>query len=495
MPPVRRPPVRLRSYILAFGAIALFLILAHGPLLLLPFYWDEAGQFIPASLDLFRTGAWIPVSTLPNVHPPGVMAYLAAWWSIFGFSIVATRVAMLLIAALGALVTFLLAIEMSRGANGTPAFAALVLLCLSPLFFAQSMLAQLDMPAMSLSILALLLFLQDRFRASAIACTVLVLIKETGAVAPALLGCWLLFERRQKNEAVQALWFLLPLPVLLLWLAALRYATGHWFGNPAFTEYNLWEPLHPARFFIAFLRRLYYLFIGSGHFIGTAALLWAFRRMPLLRSRPWRIAAAFALAHVLVVSALGGAVLERYLLPALPIMYIAFAVSLGALLPRTRQLTFGALLICLIAANFVNPLYPFPFENNLAFVSFVELQKTAADSIEVRDGTVATAFPMAEALRNPDLGFVGTPRDVITIADFTTPEIEKLKLHPPGMVVVFTRAWDPLHLLRHQFVKSFLASQYGYRPEMDPDAIADALSMQVAHQWTRRGLSFTLLTR
>jgi hypothetical protein len=128
-------------------------------------------------------------------------------------------------------------------------------------------------------------------------------------------------------------------------------------------------------------------------------------------------------------------------------------------------------------------------------VSFVELQKTAADSIEVRDGTVATAFPMAEALRNPDLGFVGTPRDVITIADFTTPEIEKLKLHPPGMVVVFTRTWDPLHLLRHQFVESFLASQYGYRPEMDPDAIADALSMQVAHQWTRRGLSFTLLTR
>ena len=495
MPSVRRPPVRLRSYILAFGAIALFLILAHGPLLLLPFYWDEAGQFIPASLDLFRTGAWIPVSTLPNVHPPGVMTYLAAFWSIFGFSIVVTRIAMLLIAALGALFTFLLAIEMSRGANGTPAFAALVVLCLSPLFFAQSMLAQLDMPAMCLSILALLLFLQDRFRASAIACTLLVLVKETGMVAPALLGCWLLFERRQKNEAVQALWFLLPLPVLLIWLAALRHATGHWFGNPAFTEYNLWEPLHPARFLIAFLRRFYYLFIGSGHFIGTAALVWALRRMPLLWSRPWRIAASFALAHVLVVSALGGAVLERYLLPALPVVYIAFAISLGALLPRARQLTFGALLICLIAANFVNPVYPFPFENDLAFVSFVELQKTAADSIGARDGTVATAFPMAEALRNPDLGFTRIPRKVTAIADFTPPEIEKLKLQPPDMVVVFTRTWDPLHFLQHQFVESFLASQYGYRPEMDPDAIADALSMQVAHQWTRRGLSFTLLTR
>ena len=389
---------------------------------------------------------------------------------------------------------------MSRGVNGTPAFAALVLLCLSPLFFAQSMLAQLDMPAMSLSVLALLLFLQNRFRASAIACMVLVLLKETGLVAPALLGCWLLFERRaslgyKANERAQALWFLLPLPALLLWLAALRHVTGHWFGNPAFTEYNLWEPLHPARFLIAFLRRIYYLFVGSGHFIGTAALVWALRRMPLLRSRPWRIAAAFVLAHVLVVSALGGAVLERYLLPALPIVYIAFAVSLGALLPRARQLTFGALLVCLIAANFINPLYPFPFENNLQFVNFVELQKTAASSIGARNGTVATAFPMAEALRNPDLGFVRTPRKVTAIADFTAPEIEKLKLDPPGMVIVFTRTWDPLHVLQYQFVERFLASQYGYRPELDPDAIAEELSMSIAHQWTRRGLSFTLLTR
>src|SRR3984885_2411317 len=119
----------LRAYGPAYGMLAAFLILAHGPLLRLPFYWDEAGQFIPASLDLFRTGAWIPVSTLPNVHPPGVMAYLAACWSIFGYSIPATRIAMLLIAALGALSTFLLGIEMSRGSTGTPAFAALVLLC------------------------------------------------------------------------------------------------------------------------------------------------------------------------------------------------------------------------------------------------------------------------------------------------------------------------------------------------------------------------------
>jgi hypothetical protein len=500
MTPALRPPVRLRSYALVFGLIASFLILIHGSLLGLPFYWDEIGQFIPASLDLFHggflSGAWIPVSTIPNAHPPGVMAYLAAVWSIFGYSIPATRISMLVVAAFGALFTFLLGIELGRGATGTPAFAALAMLCVSPLFFAQSMLAQLDVPAMCLSILALLLFLQDRFRAAALACVALVLVKETGVAVPALCGCWLLIERWKRPGMREAFWFVLPLPVLLIWLAALHNVTGHWFGNAAFTEYNLWEPLRPSRFIFAVARRLYYLFAGSGHFIGTIALVWAWRRMPLLRERPWRIAAAFVAVNVLVVSALGGAVLERYLLPVLPVIYIAFAISLQALMPQTRLLALAGLLMCLIAANFVNPLYPFPFENNLAFVSFVRLEQTAAAAVELRGGgVVATAFPMANALRNPAFGYVNMPVNVNEIADFTAPEIEKLKLQRPDMVVAFNREWDPLHLLERPAVRSFLESQYGYRPELSADEIARALSMRVARRWTRRGLTMQLLTR
>jgi 4-amino-4-deoxy-L-arabinose transferase-like glycosyltransferase len=496
MKPAPRPPVRLRSYALAFGLLALFLIIAHGSLLKLPFYWDEAGQFIPAALDIFRLGAWIPVSTVPNVHPPGLMAFLAGLWSVFGFSIAATRIAMLLIAAFGALFTFLLGIELARGAAGTPAFAALAFLCFSPLFFAQSMLAQLDMPAMCLSTLALLLFLQNRFRASAIACATLVAIKETGVVAPVVFGCWLLFESgRSRRERRQSLWFALPLPGLMFWLAALHHATGHWFGDAAFTAYNVWQPLHPARFAFALVRRLYYLFAGSGHLIGTIALIWALGRMPLLRDRPWRVAASFAAAHVVAVSALGGAVLERYLLPVLPIVYIAFAVALQALLPRTRRFVFVALLLSLIAANLINPVYPFPFENNLEFISFVDLAKTAALYVESRPGSIATAFPIAEALRDPAFGYVETPRQVISITDFTQPEIEKLRPQKSATIVVFTRTWDPLHILRYPIVARFLRHEYGYQPEMRPESIAETLQMRIARQWTQRGLTFSVLVQ
>ena len=172
---------------------------------------------------------------------------------------------------------------------------------------------------------------------------------------PALFGCWTFFERGGWRERTRALWFLLPFPGLLIWLMALHHGTGHWLGSEAFAAYNLREPFHPVRFLFAFARRLYYLFIGTGHFIGTLALLWALRRMPLMRDRPWRIAGSFVLAQLLVVSAFGGAVLERYILPALPVVYIAFATSLRALLPRTRQIALAALVACLIAANLVNP--------------------------------------------------------------------------------------------------------------------------------------------
>src|SRR5205085_7530788 len=139
-------------------------------------------------------------------------------------------------------------------------------------------------------------------------------------------------ERRVKP----ALWFLLPVGGLAIWLCALRHTTAHWLGNPAFTQYNVFYPLHPVRLALALLRRIYYLFIGSGHFIGTAALIWAVKRIPTLKDRAWRVTTSFAALHVFAVSVLGGAVLERYLLPVLPMLYISFAIAFRALLPQMR---------------------------------------------------------------------------------------------------------------------------------------------------------------
>jgi len=152
-------PKRRRYLAVFFFLFAVPLFVIHLPLLTLPFFWDEHGQFVPTALDLLRQGAWVARSTVPNVHPPGVETYLVAWYKLFGFSIPVTRIAMLLVAGFGLLFTFLLAIELSREAKGAPAFLPPFLLLVSPLFYTQSMMAQLDMPAMVLTLLVLLLFL------------------------------------------------------------------------------------------------------------------------------------------------------------------------------------------------------------------------------------------------------------------------------------------------------------------------------------------------
>src|ERR1700744_1582881 len=109
---------------------------AHAPLLRLPYYWDEAGYYIPAAWDFFRTGSLIPISTLNNAHPPLPGIYLALWWKLSGFYPEVTREAVLLVAALGLLAVWRLAKRVSG--VGSVAFWTVLLTGLYPVWFAQS---------------------------------------------------------------------------------------------------------------------------------------------------------------------------------------------------------------------------------------------------------------------------------------------------------------------------------------------------------------------
>ena len=482
---------RARFCLLAPVALALFVFLSHLPFLKLPYYWDELGQFIPAALDIFQLGAWIPRSATPNVHPPGVMAYLAAVWLVAGYSIAATRVAMLALAAAGTVITLRLGVRMglSRGA----ATLAASWLAISPLFFAQSMLAQLDMPAMVFFALALLLFLVERIRAAAIASTVLVLVKETGLVAPVVFFAWLWIEGRRREAA----WFTLPVATLLLWLIVLDRGTGYLLGSAAFARYNLWYPLEPVRLSLALLRRLYYLFASSGHWIGTLAVVAALRNAKLFRARAWRVAGSLVAAHVLLVSVLGGAVLERYLVPVLPVLYIGFAAAACRLAPRRRIVSATALSAALIAANFVNPPYPFPLENNLAFTDFVALQTEAAAYLESHfpEATVATMFPLSPALRRPEFGYVRHPLRIREMDDFSTLSVAPLAREHVAVLALYSVAWDPLGLMQNRRWTAFLERYYGYRPPAGANELQVLLGAHPVARWARHGLWIEIYER
>ena len=470
------------------SSAALFLLLAHLPFLSAPYFWDEAGQFIPASLDLFYSAEIVPHSTIPNVHPPGLMLYLAAAWRLAGYSIVSTRVAMLLIAMLACWPVYRLAADYLCP-DRKAAVMTLVLLCVSPLFFSQSIMTLLDMPAMALTALSLLLFLRERMVLASFACVALVMVKETGALLPAVLGLALIREHRWKPSVL----FLIPAFPLIGWLLVLHARSGHWFGNALFAQYNLSYPLNPVRLALALFRRGYYLFIGTGYFIGTAALLKtrAVRDLnPWVASRAWRIAGVFALAHVVAMCLIGGAVLERYLLPVLPITLAAFANAICALTPRFRNVGFAALLAASAACIFVDPIYPFPLENNLAWTDFVQVQHDAAGYLSARlpaGAAISSAFPFAGCMRRPELGYTLRRFLIDEVPDFTRPSLERLRGRHIDAFAIFSSTSDPVGLMRNPRWIAFLQKFYGYEPDIAPDQIPTVLGLHTVARFERHG--------
>ena len=445
---------RPETYLFFAAAFTAILFLTHSGFLSTPYFWDEAGHFVPTALDLYREGRWTPVTTTPSVHPPLIAALLAALWQVTGPSIEATRSLMLIIAACGLLGAFLLAIELSRHIAGSPAFLAVLFLLASPLFFTQAMMVQLDMPAMALTVWSLFLFLRGRLVLCIVTCTLLTLTKETGAIVPLILGLWSAGERRLRVAA----WFLVPLCALFGWVSYLHAATGEWLGDSEFARFNVVYPLHPARLLAAVTRRVVFLLFENFHWIGTLCVTAGFR-LGFYDSRGWRLAIVVMAAHIAAVSVFGGAILDRYLLPVLPIFYTAAAVGLSALKAAPRLAGAALLMAGLFGSLFWNPpLWSVPLENSLSMVYFAEVHKRAAQFLETHlaNRRIVTAWPMSIELMRPELGYVtqALPQ-VYELPDFRVSSVLGSKPEPE-VLVLYSRDVQPrATIFREPLLKAF----------------------------------------
>jgi 4-amino-4-deoxy-L-arabinose transferase-like glycosyltransferase len=487
------PAIRAFPTLLLLAALALLVFLAHLPYFGLPYFWDELGQFVPAALDILHDGAWIPHSTVPNAHPPAVMAYLALVWRIVGYSIAATRLSMLALAAAAVIFTFFLGRELSR--DRAPAILAVAFLLLDPLFYTQSMMAQLDMPAMLFTVLGLLLFLADRHAAATAACTALVLSKETGALLPLI---FIVVLYRDPARSKYAIYYLAPFAALAIWFFALWRSTGHIFGDPGFTQYNTLYSLNPVRASVALLRRFFYLFMDAFRWVGSLAILFAWKRSSVFSSRGWKIVWCFIGAHILLVSLLGGATLERYLLPVLPLLYIAMGAAFETLRPRWRYLGVTALAAGLLSGLFLNPPFPFPYENNLALVDFVDLHRSAGHFLEkvYPRATVYSAWPLTQALRNPAFGYVNRAMSAAETSDLHVSTLLALNPQSVDVLVLYSRTWEPSWgVLQWPALRGFLSRFYEYEREMTPSEVRQHFGLIPVRRWTQRGQWIEIFAR
>lgn len=511
----------LARWLLFFAA----LVLLHASLLRLPYFWDEAGYYIPAARDILLTGDLIPRTTLSNAHPPLVMLWLAACWKFFGYKVIVARVAMLAVSAFALTGLFRLT---QRVANAPVAWGTVACTALYPVYFAQSSMAHVDLAAGSLTLWGLgswVVHPQRGVRAlfSATAWFALAaLAKETAILAAGALFAWeaaaLLLPRLGATARQWAAALCAPLPArtrilrmaalaaslipLACWFAYHYAATGYIFGNPEFVRYNVTATMQPARILLAMLIRLWQS-LGYEHlWLLTLLMLYAMKR-PALRDaggeRP-RVAIptqlfflAVILAYISAMAVVGGAVLARYMLPVIPLIMLECVSTLW------RRVHAWGVVVAVVCAFFVlgwfwNPPYEFSPEDNLTYRDFIELQQHAIAQLEQHypEAHVLTAWPASDELTRPWLGYVSDARPVVRIENFTVPEmmlaagarqdfqaalVFSTKYEPQPLFTALRPEWDRL---KERF--------FDYHRDVDPAAAAAMLQGRVVYAERREGL-------
>jgi Dolichyl-phosphate-mannose-protein mannosyltransferase len=498
-----------------FAVIFVFIFLLHAPLLRLPYFWDESGYYVPAVRDLLLTGSLIPHSSVSNAHPPLVMAWLALWWKVVGYAPLVTRTAILVVAAFSLLGLFKLA---ERVANTQVAIASTLCAALYPVFFAQSSLAQVDLAAAGLIFWALAAYVEGETIATVFWFALAALAKETAILAPMALAAWEILGLLARKGSLRKLWLenedresrassarrivslLFPAMPLALWYGYHYARTGYVFGNPEFFRYNVAATFSFTRFIFALVMRLWQI-TGYLHlWVLTLAMLVAMclppRRDPA-GERP-RISLpvqmvfyVVMLAYAVAMALIGGAVLARYMLPAVPLVII---VSVSTLWRRLRYwlTAVACVAIAFVVAWFWNPPYGFSPEDNLAYRNYIVLHEDAEHFLEARYpmARVLTAWPASDEISRPWLGYITRPMRVVRIENFSLDEVLSAASHSNYQVaLVFSTKYEPGPALwDHWRTWTELKTRFfGFHRDLPPAAVAQILGGHIVFSEERPG--------
>jgi hypothetical protein len=480
-----------------FPVVFVALYASHFTLMRLPYFWDEAGYYIPAAWDFYRTGSLIPTSTLTNAHPPLPSIYLALWWKASGFLPEVTREAILIVASAALLAVWQLAVRLHG--SRMVAFWTLMLSGLYPIWFAQSTLAHADIFAAAFALWGLVYALPDRDRKPWIAAlwfTAAVLSKETAVAIPLTLAVVRAVEGFRAGPPVrhrlwkEAAWLASCVVPLAAWYGWHYARTGYLFGNPQFVQYNAQATLAPERVLAAFVHRVLHLTAHMNMFVPMlltiAAMMLQPRRDAEGHERQ-RISASvrrsiliLLLVNAVLFSMLGGALLCRYLLPMYPLVLLLAVSTFHRRVPYWQALAVLSA-AAFVTGLFVNPPYGFAPEDNLAYAHVVRLHEAGIAQLgkTFPGATVLSAWPVTDELRRPELGYVHQPFDVYAIDDFSAPQVARAAEEPGkySAALVFSTKYDPPRPLLSLGRRSTAIDEryFGLHHDLPPPAIARQL--------------------
>lgn len=461
------------------------------------------------------------------------MAWIALWWKLFGQAPLVTRCAMLLLAAFSLVGFFRLARTV---ANTSVAIASTLLVAIYPVFFAQSSLAQIDLPSAGFIFWGLESYFRNHQRnvgawasspvpwASAVWFSLAALTKETAILVPLALLGWELgsgilkistsatkadrltsanvgtTQSRALTRIARGWALFLPVIPLSLWYAYHYARTGRVFGNPEFFRYNVQGTLHPLRILLALLLRLWQAFGYLDLYVLTLACVAAMMFLPIKDKNGERqrievpIQFSFLviiIAYVIALSVIGGAVLARYMLPVVPLVILICVSTIWRRLPAWKAVI-AVVALAFVSSLFINPPYGFAPEDNLAYRDYIRLHQRAEAFLEQRypKAGVLTAWPASDELTHAYLGYVRRPMQVVRIDNFSAEQVLSAADARSrfDVALVFSTKYQPRSIFdRWRMWQEWKASYFDFHVDLTPDLAAHVLGGNIVYIESRRG--------
>jgi hypothetical protein len=399
------------------------LLIVQLPNLSLPYFWDEAWSYITAIKAMAKAGP----SLLPGVvsldyckgHPQFFFFISSAWMNLISGSIPLMRLLPLMF-SIGVIVVAYFGLL--KIANWQSAIFASVLIAVQSMFLAQSIFLLPEMLLTLFFILSFFFFLNRNFIGYAIACTLMILTKETAIVFAITFGLYFLMSlliksEREKFKPLQLLLLIIPGLIYALFLLLHYKKFGIWFygdhlGYITYDWYSIKEKSFSA------IAHLFVKFGRSAISVLAIVSLIALFFQKNIAKRP------LILGVVSIFSFMTFSVLnfytQRYGLVVLVLFIILFAYVWGQLkinLYLKSSIILILAIVCLVKTFSKGT-------NSDIDLGYVETIKVHQDMVHyceennLQDETMAVSFNMIFNLRDRELGYVTGEKNFTKINDW-----------------------------------------------------------------------------
>jgi hypothetical protein len=202
--------------------------------------------------------------------------------------------------------------------------------------------------------------------------------------------------------------------------------------------------------------------------------------------------------YVVAMALIGGAVLARYMLPAVPLVIIVCVSTLWRRMVSWRT-AIALIVLALVAAWFWNPPYGFAPEDNLAYRDYILLHEDGERFLEARYpmATVLTAWPASDELTRPWLGYITRPMRVVRLENFSLDEVlsaADLRSLADGsakyeVALVFSTKYEPgpAPWDRWRTWLELKTRFFGFHRDLPPAAVAQILGGHIVFSEQRKG--------